>query len=118
MIANVSGPEAREKVEKDLEDRYGPVPAEVRNLLDYSGLKTSAEKLGIENIDRRHNVLNVKFHQETRVDAARLMQLVSQMQGAQFTPAGVLRVPMDGATDPPAVLRFVREHLMEPLGAA
>jgi transcription-repair coupling factor (superfamily II helicase) len=115
QIANVTGAEQREKVEKDLEDRYGPVPAEVRNLLDYATLKTAAEKLGIENIDRRHNVLNVKFHQETRVDAARLMQLVSQTQGAQFTPAGVLRVPMDGATDPPAVLAFVRTNLLDPL---
>ena len=116
QIANASDAEQRGKVEADLADRYGPVPEEVRNLLEYSGLKTAAEKLGIENIDRRHNVLNVKFHNETRVDAARLMQLVSRMQGAQFTPAGVLRVPMTGATtDPAAVLGYVRTQLIEPL---
>ncbi len=87
----------------------------MRNLLDYSALKTAAEKIGIENIERRHNILNIKFHQETRVDAARLMQLVHDSKGAQFTPAGVLRVPMDGITAPAAVLGFVRENVLVPL---
>ena len=31
-------------------------------------LKTLAEKIGIEAVDRRHNLLNIKFHEETRVD--------------------------------------------------
>ena len=115
QIATAADGDGREKIEKELEDRYGPVPDEVRNLLDYSALKTMAEKLGIENIERRHNILNVKFHAETRVDAARLMQLVSETQGAQFTPAGVLRLPMEATAEPADVLRFVRQHLLEPL---
>jgi len=115
LIAGAAKPEDRERIEKELADRYGPVPEEVRHLLDYALLKTSAEKLGIENIDRRHSALNIKFHQETKVDAARLMQLVSGMQGAQFTPAGVLRVPIEGMLDAPGVLSFVREQLLQPL---
>ena len=55
-------------------------------------------------IDRRHNVLNVKFHQETRVDPARLMDLVTHTRGAQFTPAGILLMPMDGRTAPAEIL--------------
>ena len=115
QIATSDGAEQRERIEKELADRYGPVPDEVRNLLDYSALKTMAEKLGIENIERRHSILNVKFHAETRVDAARLMQLVSDTQGAQFTPAGVLRMPMEASTEPQAVLRYVRERVLEAL---
>ena len=87
QIANAGTPADRERVEKELEDRYGPVPDAVRNLLEYSGLKTSAEKLGIEAIDRRHTMLNVKFHPETHIDPARLMSLVSHSPGAQFSPA-------------------------------
>ena len=67
----------REKVEQELADRYGPVPDDVRLLLTYSALKTAAEKIGIEAIDRRHSVLNVKFHEETRVEGEKLMALVS-----------------------------------------
>jgi transcription-repair coupling factor (superfamily II helicase) len=111
QIANAATPAGRERVEKELEDRYGPVPGAVRNLLDYSALKTAAEKLGIEAIDRRHSLLNVKFHRETRMDPARLMNLVSRSPGAQFTPAGVLILPLDGAAAPNEVLEFLRERL-------
>ncbi|MDQ6705099.1 MAG: transcription-repair coupling factor, partial [Acidobacteriota bacterium] len=114
-IATASDAVEREKVEKELEDRYGPAPEEVRNLLEYSGLKTAAEKIGIETVDRRGNVLNIKFHKETRVDASKLMELVSKTRDAQFTPAGVLRLPMDVPATPGAVLKYVREKLLDPL---
>jgi transcription-repair coupling factor (superfamily II helicase) len=118
QIANAKTAEDCAKVGQEIADRYGPVPDEIRNLLEYSALKTAAERIGIEAVDRRHGVLNIKFHQETRVDAARLLDLVSSTPGAQFTPAGVLRVPTDGATNPAEVLAFMRDKLMEPLGAA
>jgi transcription-repair coupling factor (superfamily II helicase) len=111
QIANAGTPADRERVEKELEDRYGPAPGAVRNLLEYSALKTAAEKLGIEAIDRRHALLNVKFHQETHIDPARLMNLVSHTRGAQFTPAGVLILPLDGATAPGDVLEFLKQRL-------
>ena len=62
-------------------------PTSVRHLLTYSGIKTAAEKIGIEAIDRRVSVLNVKFHEETRVDGEKLMALVSG------TPARSSRPP-------------------------
>jgi transcription-repair coupling factor (superfamily II helicase) len=105
----------REKVEQEFADRYGPVPDEVRHLLTYSRIKTAAEKIGIEAIDRRHSVLNVKFHEETRVDGEKLMALVSGTAGAQFTPAGVLRLPIDGTGTPAAVLELIEQRLIAPL---
>jgi transcription-repair coupling factor (superfamily II helicase) len=111
QIANAADAAAREKVEKELEDRYGPVPEAVRNLLEYSALKTLAEHAGIELVDRRHAVLNIKFHQETRVDPARLMDLVANTRGAQFTPAGILVMPLDGVSSPGEILAFMRERL-------
>jgi transcription-repair coupling factor (superfamily II helicase) len=109
QIANAGTAADRERVEKELEDRYGPVPDAVHNLLEYSGLKTAAEKLGIEAIDRRHGQLNVKFHPETHIDPVKLMNLVSHSPGAQFTPAGVLMLPLDGATAPAEILAFLKQ---------
>jgi transcription-repair coupling factor (superfamily II helicase) len=102
-------------VEQELADRYGPVPEGVLHLLTYSGIKTAAEKIGIEAIDRRVSVLNVKFHEETRVDGEKLMALVSGTPGAQFTPTGVLRLPVDGTGTPSAILDFIAEKLIAPL---
>ncbi len=117
QIANAADAAARDRAEKELEDRYGPVPEAVRNLLTYSGLKTLAEQIGVEAVDRRHNLLNIKFHKQTRVDPARLMKIVGQTRGAQFTPAGVLLLPLDGQTAAGEILDFLSGKL-EQLGAA
>ncbi|HWF09926.1 MAG TPA: transcription-repair coupling factor [Bryobacteraceae bacterium] len=105
----------RQKIEQELADRYGPVPEGVRDLLQYSGIKTAAEKIGIEAIDRRVSILNVKFHEETRVDGEKLMALVSGTPGAQFTPAGVLRLPVETQAAPSAILDFIEQKLIAPL---
>jgi hypothetical protein len=47
------------------------------------------------------------------VDPARLMGLVSKTRGAQFTPAGVLILPLDGQTEAGAVLRSVSGKLAQ-----
>ena len=111
QIANAADAAARERAEKEMEDRYGPVPDAVRNLLQYSALKTLAEQVGIEAIDRRHALLSVKFHKETRVDPSRLMDVVSKTKGAQFTPAGVLILPLPGQIGARDVLTFLEEKL-------
>jgi transcription-repair coupling factor (superfamily II helicase) len=111
QIANASDAEARERAEKELEDRYGTVPEAVRNLLEYSALKTLAERIGVEAVDRRHNLLTIKFHQETRVDPGRLMNLVGKTRGAQFTPAGVLLLPVDGQSSAGEILRYLGQKL-------
>jgi transcription-repair coupling factor (superfamily II helicase) len=108
---NAADAAARERAEKELEDRYGTVPEAVRNLLAYSALKTLAEQIGVEAIDRRHNLLNIKFHKEARLDPTRLMNLVSKTRGAQFTPAGVLLLPLEGTPSAAEVLRFLGEKL-------
>jgi transcription-repair coupling factor (superfamily II helicase) len=112
-IADAKTAEDAEKVLAEMEDRYGPAPDAVRTLLKFSALKSAAQKLGIEAIDRRQGALNVKFHKESHVDPARLMNLVSQTEGAQFTPAGVLRLPLDGLTSPTQVLETLSDRLQQ-----
>jgi transcription-repair coupling factor (superfamily II helicase) len=72
-----------------------------------------AEKLGIETIDRRGGFLNVKFHKDSRVDPQRLMSLVSGTPGTQFSPAGVLRIPVDGNLGPGELLGLLRSRMAE-----
>ncbi|MBI3474283.1 MAG: hypothetical protein HY010_01000, partial [Acidobacteria bacterium] len=61
--------------------------------------------------DRRQGALNVKFHPEARIDPNVLMSLVTQTPGAQFTPAGVLRLPLDGATGSARILEALEDGL-------
>ncbi len=82
-----------ERIRGELEDRYGPPPEAVRTLLHFAVVKSVVERAGVEAIDRRAGMLNVKFHKESRIEPAKIMEIVTGSEGAQFTPAGVLRLP-------------------------
>ncbi len=75
-------------------DRYGPTPEALSTLVEFALVKSLAESIGIETIDRRSGFANIKFHQESKVDPQRLLELLQSTPGAQFNPSGVLRVPL------------------------
>jgi len=103
-IADAPDAAAAGELQAELEDRYGQAPEAVRNLLEFTQLRSLAQRLGIESAERRQGYLNLKFHEHSRVDPGRLMEVVEAYEGAQFTPAGVLRVPAGdhNQTDSPA----------------
>ena len=117
-IAEADTLERAAEIRAELADRYGPPPEAVSQLLEYSLLKSIAERLGVQAIERRHGVLHIKFHKDSRVDPARLADLVRRSPGAQFTPAGVLRLPLDGAGGPAAMLETLKRRLGELLPPA
>jgi transcription-repair coupling factor (superfamily II helicase) len=110
-IADARDAEEAEKVRAELADRYGPLPEAVETLFRFALLKTQAEQVGIEAIDRRGSALQIKFHPGSKIDPAKLMELVSSREGAQFTPAGLLRLPMGNSDGAGAVLEFLKESL-------
>jgi len=116
-IADAKDSEQAAAFRAELEDRYGPPPDAVGTLFAFALLKTEAEKLGVEAIDRRGSAVQIKFHPGSKIDPSRLMALVSSVEGAQFTPAGVLRLPLNSASESPtAVLAFL-ERSLETLSA-
>lgn len=112
-IADVKDEENAVKVVDDLSDRYGPAPSEVRNLVSFALLKSLAERVGIESIDRRQGFANIKFHSQSRVEPMKLMNLVRQKPNAQFTPAGVLRLPLATTQDSAELLSYLKASLVQ-----
>jgi hypothetical protein len=55
--------------------------------------------------------LTLKFHAQASINPSRLMELVSGTHGAQFTPAGVLILPLDGLSAPGEILARLKQHL-------
>jgi transcription-repair coupling factor (superfamily II helicase) len=110
-IADIQDEEQAKRLTEEIEDRYGPVPEEVTNLVHFALLKTLAERTGVESIDRRQGFVNIKFHQQSKVDPLRLMTLVRNTPGAQFTPAGVLKYPMGPGTLHAELLADLRQTL-------
>ena len=71
-----------------------------------------AQRAGVESIDRRQSVANVKFHPQSKIDPQRLMHLVRNAAGVQFTPAGVLKWPLKAYTDPAEIIEDLRQMLI------
>jgi transcription-repair coupling factor (superfamily II helicase) len=112
-IADAKADDQGRRIIDELTDRYGPVPEEVRNLVRFSILKNTAEQAGVESIDRRQGFANVKFHQQSKIDPFRLMALVRGTPNAQFTPAGVLKLPLGASATPAQLLEELQATLTE-----
>ncbi len=89
-LGSVQDAARREAAATELQDRYGPVPEAVNNLLDLSILKHRTEALRIPLIERRASGLIVKFRHDSKVDPDRILRFVQETQGASFRPDGTL----------------------------
>ena len=89
-IANVTSDPEREEVRRELEDRFGPPPASVENLLDYAVLKALAEKLLVASVDHRGDQVAIKFYEDTPLGPEKLVKLIRKRKGMRLDPSGVL----------------------------
>jgi transcription-repair coupling factor (superfamily II helicase) len=90
-IAGVESETQLADVSAELRDRYGEPPASVRNLLDYASLKLLAQRVRVMQIERKRDLVSIRFDAKAEVDAEKLAQFVARHRGAQFTPQGMLK---------------------------
>ncbi len=115
-VARVETESQLADVSAELQDRYGPPPPAVRNLLDYASLKLLCMKVGVNAIERKRDFITLKFQQNAAVDPEQLARFVSAQRGAQFTPDGMLKFVLK-ATAAEEVLRALRT-VLEQLASA
>jgi len=89
-ISSIKTDDEKADVAKELEDRFGPLPSSVGNLLEYAALKSLCERLRISTVERQGNRLAVRFHPETPLDPATLVRVVRSRTGIRLDPSGVL----------------------------
>jgi transcription-repair coupling factor (superfamily II helicase) len=99
MYKRIAGVEAERQladVESELKDRYGEPPLPVQQLLRYAALRLQAMQAGVTGIERKRDLVSVRFRQDAPVDPARLASFVSSQRGAQFLPDGTLKFQAKG----------------------
>ena len=94
-IAETRNEQERETLRRELEDRFGPPPPQIDNLLDYAVLKSLCERLQIASVERRASEVVIKFHPTTSVRPERLVTLVRKQKGTKLDPSGVLTVALE-----------------------
>jgi transcription-repair coupling factor (superfamily II helicase) len=97
-IAGATSEDSLVDVRAELQDRYGPLPDHTVHLLEASRLRIACERVGIAQLDRKRDLLHLRFTEKAAVDPERLMRLVARnaRKGAQFTPQGILKFPLSG----------------------
>ena len=106
-ISSIKTDEEKSDVGKELEDRFGPLPVSVGNLLEYAALKSICERLRISTVERQANRLAVRFHPETPLDPATLVSVVRSREGIRLDPSGVLWMELQRGEPVAGALRNV-----------
>lgn len=89
-IAGITGDSEKEEVRRELEDRFGPLPPAVANLLEYAVLKAECEKLLVSSIERQGDRVAAKFHPETPLDPSLLVRVIGKHTGIRLDPSGAM----------------------------
>lgn len=88
-IASSKTHEAIEVLESEIEDRFGELPDEVKNLLNIMKLKISAKELRITKIHDIHGRIQVLFSPDTKVPLESILNLQKKIDGKiRFLPEG------------------------------
>ncbi len=74
-------------------------------------------RVGVAGIERKRDLISIKFTPHANVDPERLARFVSSQKGAQFTPAGTLKFSLKAA-GAGEILGRLRGVLEELAGAA
>jgi len=109
-ISGVTSEADRAAVRAELEDRFGPLPPSVLNLLEYAVLKAGCERLQISSVERRGIEAIFKFHPTTPVDPKLLVRLVRRLKGSRLDPSGLLAVAVEGGKA--GIVQTVRNVLL------
>jgi transcription-repair coupling factor (superfamily II helicase) len=111
-IAGAESEKAIADLRSEMEDRYGSLPDSTVYLLEAAALRLECERMGIAQIDRKGAELQMRFTENAAIDPQHLMRMVARnaKRGAQFTPQGLLKLPL-GTSRPDDVLLEIRDLL-------
>ena len=89
-LAEIRTREDRGRLLEELRDRYGSLPKPVHHLADHALVKSRAERMRIQSIERKRGRWMLRFSEDSRVDATRLMRFLAETPGVTFSPDRLL----------------------------
>ena len=98
-ISGLTTPTECAELRAELADRYGPVPPSVVNLLDYALLKSAAEQILVQSIERKAGEVWIRFHPEAAINPEKLTHFIRRRRGASLRPDGTLRFGLPGQAE-------------------
>ena len=87
-----------EKIQKEIMDRFGPLPPSVQNLLRFGIIKFLCQRNRVKTLDRIDQKIIIDFYPTTAIDLDRMTGLLGQHNGS-ITPQGVMNIGMPSSDD-------------------
>jgi transcription-repair coupling factor (superfamily II helicase) len=84
-----------DRVAEEVLDRYGPMPPQVLNLVDYGRIRIAADRLGIESIDRQGSTVVFTFKGQGGPDPERVLRLVGNRPEITLAPPSSLKLDLN-----------------------
>ncbi len=91
-ISSADNEEVLRQIYSEINDRYGKMPESVENLFEYARLRKLAEEMRVVSVDKTKEGVAVKLGENARVAPEKLMRVLSEIEGANFSPSGILKV--------------------------
>jgi transcription-repair coupling factor (superfamily II helicase) len=80
-IASVSGYEELDVLEREVEDRFGPMPEDVRSLFAIAEIRILCRRLYVSSLTERDGQAVVEFSKLSRISIDRVMTLIKESGG-------------------------------------
>ncbi|MBM1170405.1 DEAD/DEAH box helicase [Microvirga arabica] len=80
-LARMDGSENIDEIEEEIEDRFGPIPEALENLLRLTGIRKVCRRLGIARIDAGPQAIALSFRPEA-VERLPLESLIAKSKGS------------------------------------
>jgi transcription-repair coupling factor (superfamily II helicase) len=80
-IASITTDEELDRVYREIEDRFGPLPDEVQSVLALAEIRVICRKLYITSIKEEKGTLRVEFSRLSKVSLDRIVRMVREGQG-------------------------------------
>jgi transcription-repair coupling factor (superfamily II helicase) len=93
-IASAKDDQRLEDIRNELRDRFGAVPPNVENLIDFVRVKRVAKELGVLSIVREGARGVLKLSPHAKIDPNKLLVFIGENPQAKFSPNGVLSFPL------------------------
>ena len=115
-LASAPDPADLDRVRDELLDRFGPLPAEARHLVEVIRLKIAARDLGIAGLEVARGQLVLTASRTTQIDPQRLVNLMTQpAAGIRVAPDHRILAPLPAADPRPEALFTAAHAVLEQL---
>jgi len=97
---------------QEMVDRFGRYPDQVENLFRYAALRQQTMALQIQSIEKSRSQVYFRFVDHSKVDAEKLLALVTRNRNATFSPQGLLTLDVPDVS-PEEIFNLIGDVLTE-----